>query len=219
MSSPSRTVRRSRHNTWIGLASLSVGLAAWTAYDPERLRDGVSVATAYAGLGLLATSLVLGPVNQLRRRANPLSSNLRRDVGIWAACFGVTHVVVGLSVHMGGDVSRYFLSPPGSRLPIGLRLDAFGIANHLGLAGGVILLLLLLISNDRALRALGASRWKRVQRLNYACAAAVAGHGVLYQLLERRRPALVLVFAATLVFTLLLQSVGRRAYQQARGRP
>ena len=52
------------------------------------------MATAYAGLAFLAISLWLGPWNVLRRRPNPVSFDLRRDVGIWAVVLAIVHTVV-----------------------------------------------------------------------------------------------------------------------------
>ena len=211
-----RTLRRWRHNTWIGLTALAAGLAAWTAFDPARLREGISIATAYAGLILLAASLAIGPLNLLRQRANPVSSDLRRDIGIWAAICGLIHVVAGLSVHMGGNAARYFIPAPTARSSIPLRLDAFGFANHLGLIAALLLLLLLIVSNNRALRRLGATKWKRLQRLNYPTAIAVVVHGVLYQLLERRASLLVIGSSVTIVVAILMQAMGRRTYLRKR---
>ena len=39
-----------------------------------------SMATAYVGLALLGATLALGPLSVLRRRPNPVSTDLRRDV-------------------------------------------------------------------------------------------------------------------------------------------
>jgi DMSO/TMAO reductase YedYZ heme-binding membrane subunit len=87
----------------------------------------------------------------------------------------------------------------GRRLPVSidLRRDA-GIST------------LLAISSDRAIRRLGARRWKRVQRLAYALFALVAAHTVLYQLVEERAAALVGAGAAVMGATVALQLAGAR---------
>ena len=59
-----------------------------------------SMATAYVGLALLGATLVTGPLNILRRRPNPVSTDLRRDLGIWAGVLAVAHFLIGLQVHM-----------------------------------------------------------------------------------------------------------------------
>ncbi|HEV8393257.1 MAG TPA: hypothetical protein VGQ37_03240, partial [Vicinamibacterales bacterium] len=51
----------------------------------------LTVATGYLGVIFLALTLLLGPANLLLRRRNPVSSYLRRDVGIWTAIFSLAH--------------------------------------------------------------------------------------------------------------------------------
>src|SRR2546427_5765278 len=75
-------------------------------------RDAIwrlSMATAYTSLGLLALSLLVGPWNVLQRRTNPVSTDLRRDIGIWAAVYGLSHVAFGLQVHLRGRMLQYFV--------------------------------------------------------------------------------------------------------------
>jgi D-apiose dehydrogenase len=90
----------------------------------------ISIATAYVSVIFLAAALIIGPLNTLLGVSNPLSSYLRRDIGITAGMFAIAHTVAGLQVHMGGDFVQYFLY----RKPTGgvgaIRLDAFGIANR-----------------------------------------------------------------------------------------
>ncbi len=205
-----RTSRRWRHNIFVALAGLPVGWAIAILFADTDLRTQLSAATAYVGLGGVALSLVLGPLNLLRSRPNPVSSDLRRDLGIWGAVIGLIHVGIGLTVHFRGKMHLYFLPPPEGRSWLPLRSDAFGGANHLGAIAGVILVILLALSSDKALRRLGSKRWKRWQRLNYFGALAILGHGVLYQILEHRRAGLVILFALVSAGTLGLQFLGVR---------
>ena len=169
----------------------------------------LSMASAYAALFLLAATLSIGPWNKLRGQANPVSSYLRRDTGIWAGMLGIVHVIVGLQVHMNGKFWLYFVPPPDMAFRFPLRIDAFGLSNYAGLAAGLILLMLLALSSNAALRALGALRWKRLQRWNYAVAALTVAHGALYQLLEKRSAGLVAAFVVIVLLTLTLQCSGR----------
>src|SRR5688572_18251144 len=92
----------------LSLAAGSVLLAACvygSLPGPRRSQDRdhnrlfrVSMATAYVSLTLLAATLVTGPLNVLRRRPNPVSTDLRRDLGIWSALLGLGHVATGLMV-------------------------------------------------------------------------------------------------------------------------
>ncbi|MBI2404008.1 MAG: hypothetical protein HYV20_14975 [Gemmatimonadetes bacterium] len=123
-----------------------------------------TVATGYVVLGLLALTLLIGPANLLLRRRNPVSNYLSRDVGTWAAIGSVVHVIFGLQVHGGGqirDFLNYFVAPDGSPWP-----NSFGLGNWTGPAALVIVVGLLALSSDFALRKLKARPWKR-QRLNY----------------------------------------------------
>lgn len=144
------------------------------------------MATAYVGLALLAVTLLLGPLNVLRGRPNPVSTDLRRDIGIWAGLVAAVHVVVGLQVHAIGEPWLYFLWPAAEWRWLPFRYDIAGLANYTGLASTLVLLLLLALSNDRSLRRLGAARWKFWQRWNYLAFVLVALHGVVYQRIEGR---------------------------------
>lgn len=199
----------------IGVGSLAlVAFIARFLGGPWNAR--LSLASAYVALGLLAVTLSLGPLNVLRRRPNPVSFNLRRDFGIWSAIFGVGHTVAGLTVHFAGRIERYFLAQPGAPAFVGLRADPFGAANHTGLLAALVLSLLAFISNDISLRTLGTARWRSVQRWAYVILALTIVHGALYQLLEKRRTALVLVFVVIAAGIVVLQLLGRRQFLKGR---
>jgi len=168
------------------------------------------MATAYTSLGLVAVSLLVGPWNVLQRRPNPVSSDLRRDIGIWAATCGLAHVAFGLQVHLRGKMLQYFLYPPDQRGRIPFRHDAFGFANYTGLGATLVLALLLALSNDLSLRALGPARWKSLQRWNYAGFALVLLHGAAYQFIEKRASVFVGVLGAVVLLVVTLQVVGYR---------
>ena len=140
-------------------------------------------ATGYVALGLLALTLLIGPANLLLRRRNPLSSYLRRDIGIWTAVVSVVHVIVGFQTGHGGAGAfgfvGFFVAGGG---PL---LNRFGLGNWTGLAALVIVAGLLAISNNRSVRELKGMRWKSLQRLNYTLFALVIAHAVLYGALGR----------------------------------
>ena len=164
------------------------------------------MATAYAGMVLLTAALAVGPINLIRRRPNPVSTDLRRDIGIWAAIYGIAHTIAGLNVHMQGHMLRYFaMSNPdrGSK--------AFIAANWLGLLATLLLLVLLSLSNDISLRRLGTQRWKLIQQATYIVVCAVVLHGAAYQIIEKRKWIAATVFSALAVIALILQSAGVRA--------
>ena len=165
-----------------------------------------TVATGYVALGLLALTLLIGPANLLLRKRNPVSSYLRRDVGMWTAIFSVVHVIYGSLLHSGGQLSaflNYFVTPDGSPL-----LNSFGLGNWIGLAATVIVGGLLAISSDFALRKLKAGLWKWLQRLNYALFALVILHAFFYGALLRMTSPFTLLLGLSVIAVFVGQAVG-----------
>ena len=204
----SRAIRVRRHVA-LGVTSAVLTAVLFRIVPSTQGLARVSTATAYVGLALLCASLMLGPWNVLQRRRNPVSTNLRRDVGIWAGIVGVVHVVVGLQVHMGGKLRDYFFDPAVvSQLAI--RADPFGLANYTGLVATVILVILLALSSDWSIRWFGTRRWKAIHRTNYAAFVLVAAHGGIYQLLEKRHLPFVGLFVTLMLAAIVVQVAGFR---------
>lgn len=165
----------------------------------------LTVATGYLALGLLAITLLIGPANLLLRRRNPVSSYLRRDVGTWTAIASVVHVIFGLQVHGTGQITGYldYFVADGS-----LLTNSFGLGNWTGLAATVIVVGLLALSNNFALRKLKARRWKRLQRLNYALFALVIAHAYFYGALLRLESPFTLLLGFSVIAVFVGQAVG-----------
>ena len=193
--------RTGRHLALAAIAVLVVFLV-YLATPPPDVRHRLSMGTAYAGLGFLAYCFLLGPLNILRRRRNPISFDLRRDIGIWAGILALVHTTVGLTVHLRGRMWMYFVQ---QLHPLVLQKTGFGFANFTGLAAGAVFLMLLAISNDWSLRALGSKRWKSSQRWAYAAFGLTFVHGIAYQLVENRRFPWVLLLAALTGITATFQ--------------
>jgi DMSO/TMAO reductase YedYZ heme-binding membrane subunit len=150
----------------IALANIACGALFWELFSVRRdVISRLSIATAYPALFLTAAAMLVGPWNVLRGRTNPVSSDLRRDLGIWAGIMALLHTGIGLNVHMRGRPWLYFIDQHHR-----VRYDLFGIGNDSGLLAAVLFLLLLAISNDLSLRRLGTRTWKLLQR--WTC-----GHG------------------------------------------
>ena len=195
------------------IAAAGTGVGFFALLPPDRsFSDRFTMSTAYVGLFFLAAALIVGPLNVLRGVPNLLSTYLRRDFGIIAGILAIAHTIIGLLVHFRGDFVQYFFyrTPTGID---GVRFDAFGTANHVGLIATLIILILLCISNNASMRRLGPERWKRIQRWNYVGAIAVILHALLYQAVERQKPAFiacVLIVAAGVVVLQLLGFWRRR---------
>ena len=201
-----------RHHLPIGGGSMLLTLLIYSSFTNAGEAFRWSVAAAYTALTLLALALAIGPLAVLRRQPRPVSSDLRRDLGIWSALVSLGHVVIGLQVHHQGLWWLYFFKEtPSSLLSLfSLRRDLFGLANYLGLAATVLVVVLLALSNDRSLRWFGAIRWKAWQRLSYYLGALVVVHGAAYQLLERQWIVAVLAAAGLVGGVAWLQLAGRR---------
>ena len=112
------------------------GASVLLLYITRPYRDVVtkiSFATAYPALVLLAATLLIGPWNLLRGKRTPISSDWRRDVGIWAGIWGLVHTVIGQNVHLRGRPWLYYIYEPGKAHSFPLRHDLFGFANYTGL--------------------------------------------------------------------------------------
>jgi methionine sulfoxide reductase heme-binding subunit len=208
----SRSASRVGRNLATALASAALTAAVFEfSGQKSSLSFQWSLATGYTSLALIGVAMGLGPWWVRRGRRMPVSTDLRRDLGLWGSAFAMVHVAIGLQVHGNGDMLSYFFYPPGAaaRHATALRLDAFGLANWIGLAATVLLMLLSAISNDRSLRSLGPSRWKRLQRWTYAAAILIVLHGAAYQIIDRRPTPFVIVFALLVALVVALQLHGR----------
>jgi sulfoxide reductase heme-binding subunit YedZ len=194
------------HHVPVALASAEA-LVVLIGLTPRH--DGFSIQqlaspTGDVALVLLAVTLLIGPANLLLRRANPVNSYLRRDVGAWTAIWSLVHVVVGFQGHGGGVFGfvDYFVAD-GRPLT-----NSFGMGNWTGLAATVIVVLLLVLSNNRYLGELKSRRWKDLQRLNYALFGLVVLHAVYYGALRRMTSPFTLLLIVTVIAVLVGQAVG-----------
>jgi len=171
------------------------------------------MATAYAGLIFFAVTLWIGPWNVLRHRTNPVSFDLRRDVGIWTGILAIVHTVIGLNVHLRGRMWMYFFK---TLHPLHLQRSQFSFANFTGLAAALLFLMLLAISNNLSLRALKPNRWKSLQRWTYVAFVLTAAHGIAYQLIEKRSVPWVVIFAGVMSAVVAGQVFGLISVQRRR---
>lgn len=203
------------HHARYLLLGLASGIALTSLQPFRSTYNTVSLVTAYASIVLLGVTLLFGPMHVLRGGRPIISTSSRRHLGVWSGVFAVVHVAAGLNVHMGGRYLDYFLAPTtgeSMRLP---RLDAFGAANDVGLVATLLIILLMVLSNDQWVRSMGPARWKRLQRGAYWLTALAFAHGFLYQLLERQRVVPVLALVLILSAILGYQLAGR-ARQRAK---
>jgi sulfoxide reductase heme-binding subunit YedZ len=202
-----------RHHLPFALASAAgVGLLYGTRdYSDVIMR--LSFATAWPALLLLGVSLAIGPWRTLRGKAAVVSLDLRRDLGIWAGILGVTHAVIGQCVHLRGRPWAYYVYEAWRQHRVPLRHDLFGFSNFTGLFAALALAMLLATSSDAMLRRLGPSRWKSLQRWNYACFALAIAHTFGYLLgIESLKPVFIFVTILCVILVTALQLAGYRRH-------
>src|SRR5215210_701616 len=81
--------------THLGLVLFSLaGCFLAGLYGPNNtLSETLAIGLGYVSLVLLAATLLIGPLNLLRQRRNPVNINLRRDTGIWSGITALLHVL------------------------------------------------------------------------------------------------------------------------------
>ena len=212
------------HHMPLFLATCASVFLLYRAHPIPDLISRLSFATAYPALILISVTLVIGPLKLFSRTRVPVSIDLRRDVGIWAAVTGIFHAVIGQFVHMRPRPWLYYVYddwPKKHLVPV--RYDPFGLANYTGLFAVLILLLLLSTSNDASLRKFRTPGWKKLQRWNYAGFGLIAIHAFLYQALERQAFPFVATAILAVGLTLVVQYRGyllrRAAKPEFRTRP
>lgn len=210
-------LRRWLNHLGLALITLAGCYAAYRYAPFADLNYTLTIGCGYLALVLVVLTLVIGPVKLLWQRKNPVNLDLRRDVGIWAGITGCIHVFCGFREHMGGNIALYFLDPtPNGYRPL---LNRFGISNDIGLIGVLILIVLLVLSNDISLKRLKGKRWKFLQRFNYLLAALIFIHTFLYQMISRREHPFMDVTLLLGLATLAIQTAGFMAYQTRQGGP
>jgi len=167
--SPRLRRRLWRHHLPLALLSAAtIGVLYVTRPYPDVITR-LSFSTAWPALVLLTVTLLIGPWRSLRGRPPTLSVDLRRDIGIWGGIVGVTHAIIGQCVHLRGRPWLYYVYEKTQEHLVPLRHDMFGFSNDTGLVAGLMLLALLVTSNDASLRKMGQPSWKSLQRWNYVC--------------------------------------------------
>ncbi len=124
-------------------------------------------AFADASLLLLAITMLIGPVSRLRS-AWSWSVQWRRAFGVHALVLGAVHVLVVLDGWMAWEMPRLFgLLVHPLRGEYVMVEHGLGLANALGMVALAYGAVLLITSNEYAVRRLGGSVWKFIQRSAY----------------------------------------------------
>ena len=195
------------HHLPLLLVSFASVAALYATREYKDVITRASFATAYPALALMAATLLIGPWNLIRKRTNPISADLRRDIGIWAAILGILHTAVGQCVHLRGRPWLYYVYGPQEHHH-GVRHDLFGLANYTGALSTLLLLALFATSNDWSLRKLHTRQWKQLQRWNYAVFALAGVHAFAYQGVEKQKLPFVITVAVCVTIAIVFQVAG-----------
>lgn len=110
----------------IALADFGGVALFWELFSIRRdVISRLSIATAYPALFLAAAAMLVGPWNVLHGRRNPVSFDLRRDMGIWAGIMALLHTSIGINVHLRGRPWLYFIDEHHN-----VRHDLWGWKRH-----------------------------------------------------------------------------------------
>jgi sulfoxide reductase heme-binding subunit YedZ len=166
----------------------------------------ITYTSGYLSIFLIAISMLLGPINLILKQKNPISSYIRRDIGIFGGILGIVHSVVGLFMHFTGKPWLYFVKEVEEGFSI--RFGNFGLANYTGLLGVLILIFLLVISNDYFLVKYKALKWKNLQRFTYLLFLLVIAHSVFYRLNAEKEDLILYLYLPMFLVILIFQFIG-----------
>ncbi len=207
---------RVRNHLLLGAATgAALGLSAWLDRGASGL-DNLSIVSAYLCLALFGAALLIGPL-RLRATGTPLlNSHLRRDIAIWGSINGLLHFWLANKLSMTWEYVGIFVdnatAPPSQQV----RDQLYLWGTIFGYVVAVLILILLLISSDRALRTIGTRWWKRLQRLAYVIFIATVAHAFAFQVLETRSLIWVATVAAVFAGVLAMQLAGMASVRRRR---
>jgi methionine sulfoxide reductase heme-binding subunit len=176
-------------------------------------RDSITFiawSTGYISLVILAISLITGPVNLMMKHKNPLSTYFRRDIGISGGILALIHSVSGLFVHLRGRMWLYFLNENNR-----IRIDNFGFANYTGVLAALIIILLLVTSNDYLLKKLNSHIWKNIQRSSYLMIILTSLHIYFYTIGRDNLNIFLWFYIPLFLLILILQLTGIYLFRSA----
>ena len=109
-------------------------------------------------------------------------------------------------MHFTGRPWLYFVKEVEGGFAI--RFGNFGLGNYTGLFGVLILILLLIISNDYFLGKLKAIKWKNLQRFAYPMFILVIAHSIFYRLNANKEDLIMYLYLPMFLVVLVFQLIG-----------
>lgn len=195
-----------RHYLPLAITSVLTGIVFHLIWPKKDFITLLADASGYLAIVIIVISLIIGSVNILLKRKNPTSTYLRRDIGITAGILTVIHSISGLFVHLRGNMWQYFSVKTDSGFSI--RLDDFGLANYTGLLSTLLIIVLLVTSNDYSLSKLKATTWKNIQRLSYLMFIFAIIHVVYYRIVMTNLDLIYYFYIPILAVVFIFQGAG-----------
>lgn len=195
-----------KHYIPLTIISLISGYVFYLNRGNRSINTFIAFSSGYISFAVLSISLIIGPLNVIIKYKNPLSTYFRRDISIFGGTLAIIHSVTGLFVHLRGMTWMYFLKKTESSYSI--RLDHFGLANNTGLISALLILLLLITSNDLLLKKLAPAKWKNIQRLSYLMFILALVHCYFYWLGGKNLHVLLLFYIPVIAVILIFQIIG-----------
>jgi len=89
-----------------------------------------------------------------------------------------------------------------------IRLDDFGLANYTGLLSTLLVIVLLVTSNDYTLMKLKTAHWKNIQRLSYFMFLIALVHVIYYRVVGNNLNLIYYFYVPILIVVLTFQGAG-----------
>lgn len=174
--------------------------------------ETISLGTGYVALLLVLLTLAIGPINMLKKRKNPVNMMFRRDAGIWAGITAILHVISSFTLYFGGNLLLYFFQQTDTGL--GFSFDLFYLSDYVGLIAELVILFLLVLSNNYFLKLFKGPKWKQFQRFNYLLFGVALLHTLGQQLTNSRNPVLTFGVIGLSGMVVVAQSIGFVVYRR-----
>ncbi len=202
----------------LAMASLSILGVVWGSAPGALALDRLSLVSAYLFLLLVSFVLLIGPVRAIRTGRVTINDTWRRDIAIWSTLIGFVHLAAGAAESMTPDYLDLFVThavnPPSSTV----REIFFLWSVITGFVVGLLLVVLLALSNNWSMKIIGQLWWKRLHRASYIAFALTILHGIGFQILESRWWVGYGLIAVITIVVCVTQVRGARAVTKRRSR-
>ncbi len=199
----------------LAAASAAVAGLAYALAPPALGLDRASLAISWLCLLLFSAALAVGPLHTLRTGRVLANHLLRRDLGIWCALNGLAHLAISFDISMNPGYLQLFVDGATSWPAPGVRRQMYMWAVIGSLVIAAVFVLLLGLSSNLAMRLVGPTWWKRLQRGSYLAFGLTVAHAAAFQIIESRTTWLMALLGLLTLLVVLAQAAGRARVRRA----